>query len=523
MSSVAEKLATLGAVALACTGCMGEASSDPAVWLSKCTPRKVSARGGTVLTVEGGNFTPATAIEVGAETAKVKVVSSRTLEVTVPALMAGKAEVVAISGGGDVTDLFGGVEVMPMELSFVEAAPYAVPLEAGVVVSSAAARDFDSDGDVDVLACGGAGPCRLLRNDGRANFAAPLELDAGAGADAGLADAGRLTGDELAVPSPGPVFGRVLGSADLDGDGDFDLLAALADGGTVAHANDGEGRFVAHAFAFAGSVVDAGASADAGSGDAGLPLQIVRPALPLTALALTDMNGDGAVDLVSAGATPARGPFRIDVNRSDRDAPAFSALPLVLEAKPWAVKALAVGDLDRDGKRDVVLATSGGTDGISLRVYFARPEGFIELPGGLPGLGPYAAVAVGDVDGDGADDVVATGPGQDRLLLNDGTGHFFDASALALPIDGSNGTSLVLADLDRDRDLDLLIGNTAATMRLYVNDSTGKFFDRTPALPRRIESVTWAFAANFDRDADLDVLVLTSEAAAVRLYLSVEP
>ncbi len=504
------ELVVFGA-SLACAGCMGEASSDPAVWLSKCTPRKVSARGGTVLNIEGGNFTPSTTVDVGGQPGAVKLVSARSLEVTVPALMAGRVDVTATSGGGDVTALYGGLDVMPMELSFVEAAPYAVPLEPQVVVSSAAARDFDSDGDVDVLVCGGAGPCRLLRNDGRANFSAPLEPDAGAVdsgfADAGAArDAGVMASGELFSARPAPVVGRLLASADLDGDGDFDLLVALPDGGTAASANDGTGRFTPYAVELSAGAADSGVVA-----------------LPVAVAALADMNDDGAPDLVTAGATPTRGPFRIELNHGRADAPAFVPATLALDARPWVTKALAVGDLDGDGKRDVVLATTGATDGISLRVYFAKAVGFVELPGGLPGAGPYAAVAVGDVDGDGANDVVASGPGQDRLLLNDGTGHFFDASALALPLDGSLGTSLVLADLDRDRDLDLLVGNSAATMRLYVNDSTGRFIDRTPALPRRIDSVLAVEAANFDRDADLDVLVLTQEAAAVRLYLSVEP
>ncbi len=150
---------------------------------------------------------------------------------------------------------------------------------------------------------------------------------------------------------------------------------------------------------------------------------------------------------------------------------------------------------------------------------------FDEASGGLPAgpKGAITALAVGDVNGDGAADILTIGAGQDRLLVNDGAGHFFDATTGSMPLDASKGTSAALVDLDRDRDLDLVIGNNGATTRLYLNDGKGRFADHTPLLPIRADETIWVGVANVDGDADSDLLVLNAAPGPARLYLSVEP
>lgn len=89
-----------------------------------------------------------------------------------------------------------------------------------------------------------------------------------------------------------------------------------------------------------------------------------------------------------------------------------------------------------------------------------------------------ANVSIGDLNGDGFPDLVlAKGrhwPLIDRVLLNDGHGQFPIAHNLGDIADRSY--SVTLADIDRDGDLDVVVGNDAPDpKRVYANDGKGNF------------------------------------------------
>jgi hypothetical protein len=245
-----------------------------------------------------------------------------------------------------------------------------------------------------------------------------------------------------------------------------------------------------------------------------------------TAATAGDLDGDGKPDLVLANAGTGGAPLRVYWNRGAPGHPRFVAAPdSAVPAAGWSISAMALADLDGDGHTDVLLATSDATSGVALRVLLGDGSELHEAPAGLPSHlpGAIAALATGDVDGDGAIDFVVTGDGQDRLFLNDGAGHFFDATVESMPVDASKGTSIVMVDLDRDRHPDLLIGNDGAETRLYLNDGAGRFLDNTPLLPILADPTIWVGAADLDGDADADLLILNAAPAPARLYLSVEP
>lgn len=209
-------------------------------------------------------------------------------------------------------------------------------------------------------------------------------------------------------------------AADFDGDGDLDLFLGVGTGGPgVVLQNSGAAVFTE-------------AGVDALSADADV----------LSGVAVGDLDGDGTPDLVIGNGTPDTTPLRIYFNTSAGGAIRFEAAQEgTAPAADWIVSTIALADVDGDHDLDIVVATPVAGDGIALHLLLHDGDAFHDVPGGLPGgaMGAITVIAAGDVNGDGAVDLVLTGGGQDRLLINDGSGHFFDATGSGMPLDAAPG------------------------------------------------------------------------------------
>ena len=115
-------------------------------------------------------------------------------------------------------------------------------------------------------------------------------------------------------------------------------------------------------------------------------------------------------------------------------------------------------------------------------------------------------LALGDVNGDGLDDVYVCQQGglANRLLLMQADGTFRDASAAA-GVDVRDSTrSALIADFDGDGDQDLAFATTIAIVVAY-NDGQGKFTDSATLALDTTADVYSMCAADPDQDGDLDL------------------
>lgn len=128
------------------------------------------------------------------------------------------------------------------------------------------------------------------------------------------------------------------------------------------------------------------------------------------------------------------------------------------------------------------------------------------------GLLDGAGVALGDVDGDGLPDIVlASEEAPAALYHNDGDFAFTDVTkASGLDFSGLATTSVVLADVDGDRDLDLLAGTFGGPVALFANDGTGHFTNVTAGsgLTGGYNATTMTLA-DVDGNGSLDLYVAT--------------
>lgn len=138
------------------------------------------------------------------------------------------------------------------------------------------------------------------------------------------------------------------------------------------------------------------------------------------------------------------------------------------------------------------------------------------MPYKISAEGP--AIAVGDVNGDGKDDIFMGAAKHDtaHLFVQNETGfeekRIADFAADALFED----VEACLVDIDNDKDLDLFVvsagGEFYGTMpalkdRIYRNDGKGNFEKDELAVPDYFENGSVARFSDFDADGDLDVFV----------------
>lgn len=162
----------------------------------------------------------------------------------------------------------------------------------------------------------------------------------------------------------------------------------------------------------------------------------------------------------------------------------------------------------------------------AVNVNFIHPEtDFVDfniqklLPHKFSEYGP--ALAAGDLDGNGLDDLISGGSSQNsmQLFLQMKDGTFVQKplqSGANLVSKTWDDMGILLFDADGDGDLDLLIcsggyenesNSSAYRDHFYVNDGKGNFTENIGAIPVNMVSKGCVRAADFDQNGDLDLFI----------------
>lgn len=320
------------------------------------------------------------------------------------------------------------------------------------------AADLDGDGDLDVLATSQLFDHKLVwyeNLNGQGNF-----------------------GPERFV-SPDVQSQFLVTTADLDNDGDLDVISGASYRGTIYwYKNlDGLGNF-------------------------GPKQQITNQIEFLREINLADLDNDGDLDLMSASATDDKIAYYLNTDGQGNFGPQQVVVEINGVNRPYTVMSI---DMDGDGDKDI-LSASNGDDKIA----------WLE---NLDGLGSFSApktislqldypisVNAADIDGDGDMDVVSESYYNKTVAWfenMDGQGSSFTAHIFS-PLNSFPQVTYPM-DVDNDGDIDIVSGGDSGLLWYENTDGQGNFgpFQIINNTAQCIESVK---AADMDNDGLLDLV-----------------
>ena len=318
-------------------------------------------------------------------------------------------------------------------------------------------------------------------------------MDGGSSAILYLNDGTGNYTEDIGTPFMGVQNGSVA-FADIDEDGDQDVLITGQDNNynsiAILYINDGFGNFQELL---------------------GTPFEGVQN----SSIAFADVDGDGYQDVLitgSSGDPYSGGVASSNLYLNDGNGNYMKDNSNFFEGVQHG--SVAFADVNRDGHQDLLITGQDNNNNPIAKLYKNSGSGnFTELLG-TPFEGVQnSSIAFADVNGNGSQDVLITGRGDNyniiaKLYINDGAGKYSEDTGVSF--EGVQEGSVAFADVDGDNDQDLLITGYYDFSKLYKNDGAGNFSEGINASFAGVSAGSIAFA-DIDGDNDQDVLITGGE------------
>ena len=489
-----------------CTSVVSVTNNAPVPVIASFTPS--SGTNGSLVTILGTNFSATASSNIvyfGAVKANVLGAGTNVLTVQVPVSATFAPITVTVGGltasaGKPFEPTFSGNGSNFTSSSFSPS--FNLGTSAGPVASVIA--DLDGDGKPDIALLNGySNTVSIFRNIstngtplGTASFAPRVDL---------TFPTNGLGGDLYR-----------LRAVDLDGDGRLDLIAGVATGNHVS---------IFHNIATPGTITT-------NSFDAPF---VLNAGNDIRSIAAADLDGDGRVDiLVGNYADNTLSIFKNIGTVGSLNVGSFAA-PFTV-ATPAGPYDMAIGDLDGDGKPDLAMVSSlttvisvfknTATQGTLNSSSFATR---VDFPSQLGG----DTLAIGDLDGDGKADLIA-GFGTQQVISvfrNLSTPGFFNTNSLASPVNFSLPGwvhVVTLADFNGDGKPDVgVVGELSSYLAVFQNTSTPGSFTAASLAPQVDFGTGWnawgVAAGDLDGDGRPDAVFCNSYDANIQIYQNVFP
>ncbi len=187
-------------------------------------------------------------------------------------------------------------------------------------------------------------------------------------------------------------------------------------------------------------------------------------------IAVGDLNGDNVLDVVVANFNKVNRVYLGDGSGG------FTAGTNISSDTDQSTS-IALDDLDGDGDLDIVVANYTQTN----KVYLGDGSGnFTGVAGSniSSDTDKTYSIALGNLNGGGHLDIVVGNYDQtNKVYLDDGTGtgNFTGVSGSNISSDADDSTSIAVDDLNGDDHLDIVVGNSGETNKVYLGDGSGDF------------------------------------------------